>query len=321
MSNNPSVHSSVLSTTEPTVATGSAFSVDGYADRLMDELFEDVEGLVGGESTTTASPQPTVSALSDRPEPLATVATVPESADLQVPENTENSPDDLAVPELDEMLTEPEPEPPRSWVQSLMVATTGVAIVVLTVAGVALYYKTQGIAPVPSPDAAAPDQASLEFAEYMQRSLDAIHRRADHQAMASGNPASEMPNVAVSGTPGAGEQAGTVLERVYIPVYQPSPTTAPTATTPTQQPSAPSTPPRLSPDTTAAAPTTPHLLVGVLELGDRSAALFDINGQTQRVYVGETIGTSGWTLVSVDNQEAIVRRNGDVRSVYVGQQF
>lgn len=318
MSNNSSARSSVLATTEST-ATGATFSVDGYADRLMDELFEEVEGLVGGEAKTVTPPQPIAPAPVESAESLATVS---ESVDVSTYAEADEGADDLAVPELDEMLTEPEPEAPRrGWVQSLMVATTGVAIVVLTVTGVALYYKTQGITPVSSPDAAMPEnQANLEFAEYMQRSLDAIHRRADHQAIASGEPTGEMPTVAVSGTPGAGEQAGTVLERVYIPVYQPSPTT--TATLPTQ-PNTPSTPPRLSTDsTTAAAPAaSPHLLVGVLELGDRSAALFEINGQTQRVYVGETIGTSGWTLVSVANQEAIVRRNGDVRSIYVGQQF
>jgi hypothetical protein len=56
-------------------------------------------------------------------------------------------------------------------------------------------------------------------------------------------------------------------------------------------------------------------------LGDRSAALFEINGNTQRINVGEAIGASGWALVSVANQEAVVRRNGEVRSVYVGQKF
>jgi len=61
--------------------------------------------------------------------------------------------------------------------------------------------------------------------------------------------------------------------------------------------------------------------VGVLELGDRSAALFDINGVSQRVYIGERIGNAGWSLVSVSNQEAVVRRNGEVRSIYIGQQF
>jgi Tfp pilus assembly protein PilP len=68
-------------------------------------------------------------------------------------------------------------------------------------------------------------------------------------------------------------------------------------------------------------PGAKHTLVGLLELGDRSAALFDINGSTQRFNVGEGIGNSGWTLVSVANQEAVIRRNGEVRSVYVGQRF
>jgi Tfp pilus assembly protein PilP len=64
-----------------------------------------------------------------------------------------------------------------------------------------------------------------------------------------------------------------------------------------------------------------HTLVGLLELGDRSAALFDVSGVTQRITVGEAIGASGWILVSVANQEAVIRRNGEVRSVYVGQKF
>ena len=314
MSNHSTARSSVLSTTEPTAA-GSAFS-EGYADRLMDELFEEVEGLVRVDVAPVSQPEPAPDELdtSDRSD----ITAVSDAVELQP------SAAELAVPELDEMLTEPEPEPQRGWLQSLMVATTGVAIVVLTVTSVALYYRTQNLTPVPSPNAATPDPATLEFADYMRRSLSAIHRRSDRQAVAAGEqPSEDLPSVAVLGTP-ASEQAGTVLERVYIPVYQPSQTatTPPTAPSPTQEPTTPSTPPRLAPDpTTAAAPMPPHLLVGVLELGDRSAALFEINGQTQRVYVGETIGTSGWTLVSVDNQEAIVRRNGDVRSIYVGQQF
>ncbi|MCL2923810.1 MAG: hypothetical protein MGF17_04045 [Trichodesmium sp. MAG_R04] len=67
--------------------------------------------------------------------------------------------------------------------------------------------------------------------------------------------------------------------------------------------------------------TSINTLVGVLELGERSAALFEIDGVARRIYVGEKIGTSGWTLVKVVNQEAVIRRNGEVRSVFVGQQF
>ncbi len=68
-------------------------------------------------------------------------------------------------------------------------------------------------------------------------------------------------------------------------------------------------------------PVTNHTLVGILELGDRSAALFEINGVARRIYVGETIGASGWSLVEVANQEAVIRRNGEVRTLFVGQQF
>lgn len=68
-------------------------------------------------------------------------------------------------------------------------------------------------------------------------------------------------------------------------------------------------------------PALIHTLVGILELGDRSAALFEVNGVARRIYVGESIAGSGWTLVEVANQEAIIRRNGDVRTIFVGQQF
>ncbi|MDY6805729.1 MAG: hypothetical protein SXA11_18235 [Cyanobacteriota bacterium] len=68
-------------------------------------------------------------------------------------------------------------------------------------------------------------------------------------------------------------------------------------------------------------PNYTHTLVGVLELGDRSAALFEINGVARRIYVGESIGASGWMLVKVVEGEATMRRNGEIRSVFVGEQF
>ncbi len=68
-------------------------------------------------------------------------------------------------------------------------------------------------------------------------------------------------------------------------------------------------------------PGIPKKLVGVLELGDRSAALIEINGVTQRYRIGESIGTSGWSLVEVSKDQAVLRRNGEVRSVFMGQNF
>ncbi len=68
-------------------------------------------------------------------------------------------------------------------------------------------------------------------------------------------------------------------------------------------------------------PTTSHVLEGLLELGEKSAALFKVNGVSRRVQKGESIGASGWTLVDVANGEAIIRRNGEVRSIFAGQKF
>ncbi|MEO1792276.1 MAG: hypothetical protein AAFR25_08650 [Cyanobacteria bacterium J06629_19] len=68
-------------------------------------------------------------------------------------------------------------------------------------------------------------------------------------------------------------------------------------------------------------PDSEQVLVGVLNLGSRSAALFDVDGSSQRAYVGDRIGTSEWSLVSVNGQDVVIRRDGEVRSVYIGQRF
>lgn len=68
-------------------------------------------------------------------------------------------------------------------------------------------------------------------------------------------------------------------------------------------------------------PISSHVLEGLLELGEQSAALFKVNGITRRIQIGENIGASGWTLVDVANGEAIIRRNGEVRSIFAGQKF
>ncbi|MEH1951074.1 MAG: hypothetical protein V7K77_29595 [Nostoc sp.] len=72
---------------------------------------------------------------------------------------------------------------------------------------------------------------------------------------------------------------------------------------------------------TAIAEAPSNTLEGLLELGNKSAALFKIDGVTRRINMGESIGSSGWTLVDVSNGEAVVRRNGEVRSIYAGQKL
>ncbi|MBD2577414.1 hypothetical protein [Oscillatoria sp. FACHB-1406] len=96
-------------------------------------------------------------------------------------------------------------------------------------------------------------------------------------------------------------------------------------------PSFPPSPPRVAPvapSATASLPPSPepplgkYSLVGLIVSSDgSSAALFNLNGVAQRVRAGEAIGDSGWTLYSAGNQSAVMRRNGEVREIYVGQKF
>jgi len=66
---------------------------------------------------------------------------------------------------------------------------------------------------------------------------------------------------------------------------------------------------------------SPHVLVGLLQLGDRSAAIFEFDDGARRIRIGDAIGSSGWSLVSISQDEAVIRRNGDVRSIYIGQRI
>lgn len=94
-----------------------------------------------------------------------------------------------------------------------------------------------------------------------------------------------------------------------------APTAPAPATTETPSPAAPEAPvvPNISP--------SPHVLVGLLQLGDRSAAIFEFDDGARRIRVGEAIGGSGWSLVSISQDEAVIRRNGEVRSIYIGQRI
>ncbi|MEM7725331.1 MAG: hypothetical protein AAF208_03040 [Cyanobacteria bacterium P01_A01_bin.45] len=70
---------------------------------------------------------------------------------------------------------------------------------------------------------------------------------------------------------------------------------------------------------TVAKASVNHELKGVMDLGEQSAAIFKIEGADLQIRRGETIGTSGWTLVDITGKEAIIRRNGEVRSIQAGQ--
>ena len=130
------------------------------------------------------------------------------------------------------------------------------------------------------------------------------------------------PPPVTSPTAAASPPAPSTVPVLSTPAL-PAPAPAP-APTPVAAPKAPSTPVLAAKAPVQQPPTiqTPaYRLVGLVELGDRSVALININNVTQRVAIGETIGSSGWTLEAVTAQSVALNRNGEKRSLYVGQDF
>ena len=171
-------------------------------------------------------------------------------------------------------------------------------------------------------------KSDAEFIDYAERSLDSIERE-----LAADKAKQEKV--------------------VYVPVYTPNPTPAPSISSVANLPSntlpsipKPSTPraseplkipappplPASTPITSepigqpeklaAAKPVIKSTLIGILELGEnKSAALVKVKGQTKRVWLGERINNDGWILESVGNDTANIAYQGQTRSISVGEAF
>ena len=338
----------------PQMALGEA-EFETVADRLMEELFADVERMLDrGVDLSEPPEQPKQPPANDSaqvsfdlrsPEVTAT-----EPASLMLAPKLTPRPSILAQAEseeeladLAELMAEIQADPtPEKLTKTLNKVLLGLIVTAIASGGLAWYFRDRLLplaafvksAMTPTPVAVAPtpidpqQKQDENFLAYVGRSLDRIERDAKQQRAAS----------AIAGTVALPSPSATGLERIYIPVPQspqitlsnpPAIAPQPLAQTGVPQTAPPpivATAPVIAP--TTAPSTTPniavannHTLIGILELGDRSAALIEVNGTPQRIQIGESIGASGWTLVSVKNQEAIVRRNGEVRSIYVGQQF
>jgi hypothetical protein len=325
------------------------FSVESYADRLMDEIFDDVERMLDGGVRHVRHVQQSV-----RSEPL-----VRSELEAPYPDDLQPSALPLAVqpqPEVQQgIVSQPEPtgsdiasvqasvpqqkpHQPGRFYERMLLMVGCVSVVVTLAIWLVIEETRRPPVPVASPvqvPASPEAQVDRQFAEYMQQSLQSIDQRIAATGTGTGTVALppttlpgavNLPTVPIPGTPVPSPTSRTTagLARIYVPVYQPPqlssqrtqvpPTVAPLPTLPQS-----STPAK--PASSLATAGVIRTLVGVLELGDRSAALIEINGVAQRFRVGEGIGTTGWTLVEVSKNQAIIRRNGEVRSVFIGQSF
>jgi len=403
------------------------WSAESDADKLMDELFSDIDRILeGGSKLPTETVKPEYISLQSIVIPPITMPPVvmPSQELVQQP-----SPEPIEATPVEPFETgvvhTASPKTSRwGWSFEKLLLATGLASLVATII---LLLANQTKLTWPSSlnfaaSTSAPDgnlsEADAQFINYMLRSLEVIDSKAKTSqktgTVAGATGATNLPPVPASANrPVASNQQPTVLERVYIPVYQtppaqpvpsltvlppvpvpslaarppvpapspaarlpvpapspaarlpvpsatarppvpvrspaarppvpvpssaarlpvpvPSATARPSAPAPSRaaRPSAPASPQAVAPTSTAIPTSQAELspasaprytLVG-LQTGDRPVCLFDIDGVTQRINLGEPIGSSGWTLVAVTNEEAIIRRNGEVRSIYPGQKF
>lgn len=318
--------------------------VNTYADDLVSTLFEDVDKLLDGDETVLAhledSPEEAVNFPLVNPEESADLVQEPPTSALALTNQSSqagaDTQDSLSTETAAPAATPPQKTRLGKLLDRFLITTTVFSL--LGVLGFVAYSYQRGAGWLnrlagDSTTTSSPTQSDVEFLEYLDRSLEVIARKVERNAE-TGVTADQLPDVSVlpasppllppltpaptaTGLVPPGGGPVNVIERVYIP-YQT-----------TQQPTLPQVPQTAqvpqgqvaAPQAQAALPAPIHTLMGLLELGERSAALFEINGVSQRVYIGEPIGNSGWSLVSVSSDEARIRRNGEVRSIYIGQQF
>lgn len=427
------------------------WSIENYADGLMDELFADIDSIldVSGNllsqtvrhSRQNKSNQSVAGASSQAQRQSPTENVLQRVTIPQIIPNTLNQPvqsvahnhkhlstvvfDSATVKRVSRKRQKSSP----TLGKLLMVGTTlGVAIagtIYLVQSGVVYLLNNNLTLPavlVPQPQSQLPTKVEIEadLVDYMLQSLAVIDKQgttpnqksvssgfssqANTNQVAFGNrqTTGNLPSLPLlaNNTPPVPNRSGSVVERIYVPVYQaPSPMryalpaipgtptflprvgstlqgsqpnvvksalktvrqaskpvtvnmlaaavraelkpvaakTVPITVrqTPSPLPALPVVPLRaaLAPESeptitqeqvypaVAIATAPSNTLEGLLELGNKSAALFKIDGVTRRINMGESIGSSGWTLVEVSNGEAVIRRNGEVRSIYAGQKL
>ena len=332
----------------------TAAALDGNATALMDSLFADVNRMLERDGVLPIEPSPEQLELNGADDTAGLDATLevllssqfaslaPKLAprDLMPSFELEPQPEVTVAPSAPASLAS-QPEARSSlW----LVALCGSLL--LSLGLLSFLYRTQvsglwlsllekyrpapiaadGTSAVQSPSAEQPTEHA-DFLDYLKRALE---RLSNHAELPPALPSTVLPST-ISPTANASPSLSpSPVERVYVPIYptavSPSPvqiSPVPIAPVP-QRAVRPVSPVRSSPQTSAVPnieAATDQTLIGVLELGERSAALFEVNGIPKRIEIGEQLGSSGWTLVSIRNQEAIVRRNGEVRSIYVGQKF
>ncbi len=183
--------------------------------------------------------------------------------------------------------------------------------------------------------------SSKAFGEEIKRMLSEVVDKNRAIANANNSIGSNMPLMAAPLVGNMQLPVGTnnpfvngLQQPMYVPVYQPpalgnsgnfpSPLALPPVTSNNSVDvanSATTARTKAAPPQISAAPAPSYTLIGVLDLGDRSTAMLDINGSVQSIGLGKAINNTGWVLSRVSQQEIILKRGQETKTIFVGQKF
>lgn len=324
-----------LSPWEPTldphgVTEAGSFSVESYADRLMDDLFADMEiALERGDTLSheIVQPEPPVASSQQLQQLVLSALSQRRQAAVEQVEEERSGMSDLVAAAMDTPSPSAISAPSTSGFDRLLL---GLGCLAITATGAFWWLKQTGGVSAPTTVAQSPAPASNAFGDYMQQAMRTIGAKSSGQtgSLPSPAPSASMSVVGVplgTASPAASPsptRVATGLSRLVPPAPLPRVATGGVVMGPAAPPAPGFMASSALPPSGSMAPLAPvHSLVGVMQLGDRSAALIEINGISQRVRLGESISSSGWTLVEVSKDQAVIRRNGEVRSILIGQTF
>ncbi len=262
--------------------------VNAHADRSMDRLFADIDELLNSDLAPDRHP---TSSDNSPPPPHSTASS----------NSLPHQPDFTSSPGSQQPATSSPNHQHRRiplWLKILL----GVGVSSIAVGSILLWLiherkidlpKNLDTSWLPFQSQSQVSPADAKFAEYMRKSIAKIEA-ANIQPPIAANAPNPANNVVTTTPPAA---PVTIDPNGSIPANTPNPATSTVA-------------------------ETPISLVQTLPTSNRPSAIFKINDRSQTVQVGQKIGTSKWSLLTVAKGEAIVKKvGGEIRSIYVGQKF
>lgn len=271
--------------------------VNAHADRSIDRLFADIDELVSGDLTDELQSSSSASDRQHQHPPAVIGSGYPQNRSPQppvyLPPTDANSAPQQQLPGS----APPQPQQPSPlWLKALL----GIGITSMAVGSLLLWLVNERKIELPkqietswipfqSKAQVSPEDA--KFAEYMRKSISKIDAANTQPTSASNRP----------------NPTNNILTRTSQP--------APVAFNPNRKIVAPSA----GKENAIQAPIS---LLKTVPTSRRPHAIFEINGQSQTVNIGQKIGISKWSLLTVARGEVLLKKTGgEIRSIHIGQNF